>query len=116
MTNLTQCFQKLLLTNWEETKIRRHFFASVPAVAEEQKMVTELTAVLMGKKGGSLEMIVRQLSTYPGKICLCTRVKLFSQCSILYMCVITACQQTCISLTFYKRDSLYSWGGEKPWM
>lgn len=42
--------------------MRCHLFVSVPAVAEEDKMVTELTAVLKGKKGGSLDTIVRQLS------------------------------------------------------
>lgn len=44
--------------------MRCHLFASLPAIAEEQKMVTELTLVLKRKKGGILEMIVRQVSTY----------------------------------------------------
>lgn len=76
--------------------MRCHLFASMPAIAEEQKMVTELTLVLKRKKGGILEMIVRQASTYPVKICFCTRVNFFPQCSILYICVTTACQQKCL--------------------
>lgn len=53
-----------------------HLFASVPAAAEEQKMVTELTAVLKGEKRRSQETIVRQISTYPVKLYPCIRVKL----------------------------------------